>query len=414
MPEYEFKAVDGQGKFISGVSSAQDAASLGRILHDQGLFLMESVVLGGEGSSRSKTTDVLMARLRAILPKPRVSQKDVSFFTAQLSIMVRSALPILESLEILGEQAANPTFKAMIKDLGRNVSEGMPLSKAFARHPETFDTIYVSLLAAGEAGGDLDIMLDRLSAHLDFNVKLKAKVQSALIYPCIVILTALLVIAFLVAFVLPTFAEIFVQLNITLPLPTRILLHAGAILRHSWYLFLLGAVGAGFLFRAWVKSPRNALTVDGAMLRMPLIGSLVGNVVLTRVLRTMGSLLESGITILHSLDLSKAAAGNRVFSDLLEKVGREVREGKVLSASLAQSPYIPRVVIGMITTGEKTGTLPEVISRVAGFYEAETDSSIRNLFSALEPLFIVVLGLTVGGIAVSVLLPMFDMAGGIK
>jgi type IV pilus assembly protein PilC len=413
MPEFEFKAVDGQGKLISGVSSAQDATSLSRILHDQGLFLMETVELGTAETGRSRSIDVLLARLRSILPKPRISLKDVTFCTAQLSIMVRSALPILESLEILGEQAPNPTFRALLKDVSRSVSQGMPLSKAFARHPETFDSIYVSLLSAGEAGGDLDLMLERLTAHLDFNVKLNDKIRSALVYPCIVILTAMAVLTFLVTFVLPTFAEIFVQLNITLPLPTRILLYAGVVLRQWWYLMLAGVVAAALVFRAWVKSPKHALTVDTVLLRLPLVGNLTRNIVLTRVLRTLGSLLESGITILSSLELSKAAAGNRVFQDLLDNVGRDVREGKILSKSLSQSEHIPKVVIGMITTGEKTGTLPEVINRVAGFYEAETDTAIRNLFSALEPMFIVVLGVMVGGIAISVLLPMFDMAGGI-
>jgi len=414
MPEYEFKAVDNQGKFIDGVSNAHDAVSLGRILQDQGLFLMETVELGGRGKPRSQAADALMARLRALWPQPKISLRDVTFCTAQLSIMVRSALPILESLEILGDQAPNPTFKALLQDVGRSVSEGTPLSKAFARHPETFDTIYVSLLAAGEASGDLDVMLERLAAHLDFNVKLNSKIQSALLYPVIVILVALAVLTFLVAFILPTFAEIFVQLNIALPLPTRILLYGGDVLRHYWYAFLFSGMAAWFGFRAWARHPRNAETVDRALLRLPLIGDLIRNIVLTRVLRTLGSLLESGITILRALDLAKSAAGNKIFFDLLEKVGNEVREGKILSASLSQSKYIPKVVIGMIATGEKTGTLPEVINRVAGFYEAETDTAVKNIFTALEPLFIVVLGIMVGGIAISVLLPMFDMAGGIQ
>lgn len=414
MPEYEFKAVDAAGKFISGVSNAQDTTTLGRILHDQGLFLMETVELGGGKAPAAQAADRLLARLRALRPKPKVKLKDVTFCTAQLSIMIRSALPILESLEILADQAPNETFQALLKDISAGVSSGLPLSKAFARHPDTFDTIYVSLLAAGEASGDLDVMLERLAAHLDFNVKLNSKIQSALLYPVIVILVALAVLTFLVAFVLPTFAEIFVQLNIVLPWPTRALLYGGAVLRQFWWVILLSGMGAWFAFRAWARAARNAETVDAALLRLPLIGTLIRNIVLTRVLRTLGSLLESGVTILFSLELAKSAAGNRIFQNLLEKVGNEVREGKVLSASLSQSPFIPKVVIGMIATGEKTGTLPEVINRVAGFYEAETDTAVKNIFTALEPLFIVVLGIMVGGIAISVLLPMFDMAGGIQ
>jgi type IV pilus assembly protein PilC len=414
MPEYEFKAVDGQGQFTSGVSSALNTDTLGRILKEQGLFLMETVELGGRRAPGADAAGAAMARLRALWPKPKVSLKDVTFCTAQLSIMVRSALPILESLEILAEQAPNPAFQALLKEVGRAVSEGTPLSAAFAKHPQTFDSIYVSLLAAGEASGGLDAMLDRLTAHLDFNVRLNQKIQSALVYPVIVMLVAFSVIGFLVTFVLPTFAEVFVQLNIELPWPTRALLWGGALLRARWYVFLLGAGGAWWAFITWVKDPRHARTVDGLLLSLPLIGKLTRNIVLTRVLRTLGSLLESGISILKSLELAKAAAGNRVFQDLLEKVSHDVREGKVLSASLAQGPEIPKVVIGMIATGEKTGTLPLVISRVALFYESETDAAVKNIFAAMEPLFIVVLGIMVGGIAVSVLLPMFDMAGGIK
>lgn len=414
MPEFEFKAVDNHGKFVSGVSSAADPASLGRILQDQGLFLMETAEVGGGKRPVAKTAGALLAKLKDLRPKPRISLKDVTFCTAQLAIMVRSALPILESLEILGDQASNAAFRGLLKSVGRDVSEGMPLSKAFGRHPGTFDTIYVSLLAAGEASGDLDVMLERLAAHLDFNVKLNSKIQSALLYPAIVIMVALAVLTFLVTFVLPTFAEIFVQLNIVLPWPTRALLYGGAVLRESWYLFLGGALAAWFSFRAWARSPRNAEIVDRALLRLPLIGALIRNIVLTRLLRTLGSLLESGVTILFSLELAQAAAGNKIFSNLLEKVRAEVREGKILSASLSQSEHIPKVVIGMIATGEKTGTLPEVINRVAGFYEAETDTAVKNIFTALEPLFIVVLGVMVGGIAISVLLPMFDMAGGIQ
>ena len=412
MPEFEFKAVDAQGKFTSGVSSAQNKETLGRILHDQGLFLMETVELGG--GTPTKAADALLARLQALRPKPKISLKDITFCTAQLAIMVRSALPILESLEILAEQAPNPSLKALLKDIGKSVSEGAPLSVAFARHPETFDQIYISLLAAGEAGGDLDTMLERLTAHLDFNVKLNQKIQSALVYPVIVMMVAVAVIGFLVTFVLPTFAEIFVQLDIVLPWPTRALIYGGKTLRERWYVFLLAGVALFWAARRWVKDPRNALRVDGFLLRAPLLGTLTRNIVLTRVLRTLGSLLESGVSILHSLELSKTAAGNRVFHDLLVKVAEDVREGKVLSVSLAQGPYIPKVVIGMVATGEKTGTLPEIISRVALFYEAETDASVKNIFAAMEPIFIVVLGLTVGGIAISVLLPMFDMAGGIK
>ncbi|MBI3289118.1 MAG: type II secretion system F family protein, partial [Elusimicrobia bacterium] len=373
MPEYEFKAVDVQGKFVSGVSSAQNRENLSQILQDQGLFLMETTEIGGGHGPSTQTT--WLSRLSALMPARKVGLKDVTFCTAQLAIMVRSSLPILESLEILSDQATNPAFRDVLRDVGKKVSQGLPLSGAFALYPKVFDQIYVSLLAAGEAGGDLDVMLDRIASHLDFNLRLNQKIQSALVYPVIVMLTAMAVVGFLVSFVLPTFADIFVQLHIELPWPTRALLYGGRLLREHWHVFMLGGVAAIWGAMRWVKSPRNARTVDGLLLRLPLFGDLTRNIVLTRVLRTLGSLLESGITILHSLELSKAAAGNVIFHDLLEKVARDVKEGKILSASLARGPQIPKVVIGMIATGERTGTLPEVINRVAAFYESETDAS---------------------------------------
>jgi type II secretory pathway component PulF len=411
MPEFEFKAVDGQGKFISGVSSAQDTESLSRILQDQGLYLMESAVVGGD---EDKNANPLFDRIKKRLLRKRITLKDVAFYTGQLSIMVRSALPILESLEILAEQAPNPTLREMLEDVRQRVSEGTPLSAAFARHPQHFDEIYVSLLAAGEASGDLDVMLDRLTHYLDFKLKLRSKIQSALLYPLIVMLTALAVMTFLVAFVLPTFAEIFVQLSIELPLPTRIVIGGGDLIRTNWYLFPLATLGAYAAFKAWLKRPGSELKWHRFLLAVPLLGTLIRDIVLTRALRTLGSLLEGGVSILRSLELAKAGAGNRVFQDLFAQTVVDVKEGTVLSVSLSRSPEIPRVVIGMIATGEKTGSLPEVIGRVADFYEAESDTAIKNIFTAMEPLFIVGLGLMVGGIGISVLLPMFEMAGGIK
>jgi type IV pilus assembly protein PilC len=261
----------------------------------------------------------------------------------------------------------------------------------------------------------MEVMLDRLSAYLDFKVRLDQKVRSALVYPVIVMLVAGAVIGFLVTFVLPTFADVFTQLNIDLPWPTRVLLASGGFVRQYWWAILLTLGAAGYALRAWVRAPRNAMRVDRMLLRIPLIGELARNIVLTRVLRTLGSLMESGVSILRSLELTQSAADNEVFRELLGKVGHDVKEGKVLSSSLAQGgALIPRVVIGMVATGERTGALPEIISRVAGFYEAETDAAVKNIFAAMEPLFIVVLGVMVGGIAVSVLLPMFDMASGIK
>jgi type IV pilus assembly protein PilC len=423
MPNFQFKAIDAEGRITSGSSSAQSAANLAAILRGQGMFLMESEAR--DGASAPVASAVLsparllapatasgISRLRSI--GRGVSDKDLFLFTTQLTIMVRTSLPLIEALELLADQTPNPTFRNLILDIGRDVCEGKALSEAFGRHPDIFDKVYISLLAAGEAGGDLDGMLDRLTKYTGFRISFKQKIPSALLYPMMVIGIALCVIAFLILFVLPTFAEVFTQLAIPLPLPTRILMGGSALVREWWYVLLAAAGAAGVTFNIWVRNPGNARRFAEFQLRLPVVGELIRNIVLTRVLRTIGSLLEGGVTILRSLDLSKEAAANPIFHDLLKLVTEEVREGKVLSSSLAQSPHIPRVMIGMIGTGERTGTLPEVITRVSDYYEAETDASIKNLFAVMEPLFIVGLGIVVGGIAASVLLPMFDMARGIQ
>ena len=419
MPEYRFKAIDSNGKVSSGTSAAPTLEVLAGILKGQGLFLMESNVAPREhdpaaAATAASAVQVQPARLKVGRILHRISAKEVTLFTSQLAIMVRSSLPILESLEILANQCTNPTFAAILRDIARTVANGAPLSVAFAKHPKVFDEVFISLLAAGEAGGTLDTMLERLALHLDFRLKLAQSIRSALVYPMIVIATALAVIAFLVVFVLPTFMEVFAQFSIVLPWPTRALIYGSQLLRHWWYVPLLGAAAFVLAFSLWSKSPKNARILARLQLRVPVLGELVRNIVLTRTLRTLAAMLAGGITILRALELAKASADHLVFHDLLEKVYIDVKEGERLSWSLGQSPYIPPVVVGMVATGEKTGTLPEIVNRVADFYESETQTSIKNLFSAMEPLFIVVLGFMVGGIAISVLLPMFNLAQGIQ
>jgi type IV pilus assembly protein PilC len=413
MPDFRFKAIDAQGKVVNGVSSAQDPTGLSAILQGQGLFLMESDEVHPPAAVAAAEAPPKKSLLRW-RRGDKVSLKDLSFLTAQMSIMIRSALPIVESLELLAAQTVHPKLKAILKEISRSVSEGLPLSQAFARYPEVFDDVYVSLLAAGEIGGDLDQMLDRLSSHLAFRVKMAQSIRSVLAYPLIVVLTTMGVVSFLVLFVLPTFMEIFKQLAIELPLPTKILMFVSEGLRRFWWVVILAAAGARLSFKGWLKDPENVRRFARFQLGLPVIGTLIQNIVMTRTLRTMGSLMDSGVSIMKCLELSRASAGNPIFSDLLDDVALDVRDGKTLSSSFAQSPFIPPVVIGMIATGERTGTLPEVVSRVAAFYETETESAIKDLFAALEPLFILGLGLMVGGVAVSVLMPLFDVAQGVK
>jgi type IV pilus assembly protein PilC len=421
MPRYRYKAIDSKGRTSSGTSDARSREALAVLLEEQGLFLMEARPVFGEEEKKPAPRQPQEEKQPEKQEEGRqagagdtVSLKEVAVFTSQLAVMLRTALPILESLDMLARQSANPVFRSIISQVGRAVRSGQPLSKCFGRYPRVFDDVYVSLLSAGEASGRLDIMLDRLAAYLDFRLQLKEKVRAALIYPSIVVLTATAVVGFMVVFVLPTFMEVFTQFDIALPLPTRALIFVSGVIRDRWYLLLGAGLAAAWYAGSWASDKENSRALDALKLRVPIAGRMTRNIVMTRVLRTLASLTESGIPILKSLEISRAAAGNAVFEELLDEVMKDVREGRGISPALARSALVPPTVAGMVATGEKTGNLPEVVNKVAGFYEAETDTAIKELFSAIEPIFVVGLALLVGGIAVSVLLPMFDLASGIQ
>lgn len=416
MPKYRYKAIDAKGSVAKAEVEAPSVAELTERLAARGLFLMESKVVEEESSPGPQAVSAgeTQGQERVATTRDTVSLKEVSIFTAQWAVMVRTSLPILEALDMLAHQSENAVFRSILIDIWGSVRQGQPLSKAFGRYPKVFDDVYVSLLSSGEVSGKLDIMLERLSNYLEFQLELKEKIRSSLVYPTIVILTAVAVVAFLVIFVLPTFMEVFSQFDIKLPWPTQILIFVSEQVRHLWYLLLLALGGLWWYLSSWLLDPANTKMVHGLQIKLPIVGPLTRNIVMTRILRTLGSLTESGIPILKSLELAKAASGNLIFGELIDDIIADVREGRGLAGALGRSPYVPATVAGMVATGEKTGTLPEVLGKVAAYYESETDASIKNLFSALEPLFIVGLGLMVGGIAFSVLLPMFDLASGLQ
>ena len=413
MPQYRFKAIDAAGKVVTGVSSAPDEDNLSGILQGQGLFLMESSEAEAAGAGVEAASPGQQAAASVPLKLPfrgkKVSPKSLSFLTSQLYIMVRSSLPLLESINLLAAQTVDPTLRETMRSVARGVSEGLPLSAAFSKHPDVFDEVYISLLAAGEMGGELDKMLERLAAYQAFRVKLAQSIRSALAYPLVVLSVTMIVVMFLLFFVLPTFMQIFVELNIPLPWTTRTLIFASDFVRGYWWALALAAVASWFWFKRWIKSPINARRAARLQLALPVIGPLTQNIVMTRTLRTMGSLVASGVSILKCLELSRSSSGNPIYADFLEKVAADVREGRTVSESFAQNKLIPPMVIGILSTGERTGQLPEVIARVAEFYESETETSIKNLFVVLEPAFILGLGLMVAGVAVSVLMPLFGM-----
>ena len=416
MAFFRFKAIDARGKVVTGDSSADDLPGLTKVLEKQGLFLMEgtpiqseaAVSKGGVVSGGASKAEPLPTR------EDVVALKSVSLLTGQLAIMVRTALPLMEALEMLAAQEEDPTFKAVIRDVARSVREGKPMSTAMGRYPKVFDEVYLSLLSAGEASGKMAEMLDRIAAHLQFRLTLTEKIRSALLYPSIVIATSIAVVSFLVLFILPTFLDVFSQFDLVMPLPTRVLIFLSELVRRWWFIHLAVILAVWSYVRRWLCDPLHTKVVHSIQLEIPYLGPLIRNIVMTRILRTLGALVEAGVPIIRSLYLASDSAGNIVFRDKLTQVMSSVSQGKGLASSLGGDLYVPPTVIGMIATGEKTGTIPEVLAKVSDFYEAETDAAIRNLFSILEPLFVAGLGILVGGIAVSILLPIFQLSQGFQ
>ncbi len=408
MPQYEYKAMNEAGQLSAGSLVAEDEASLADMLGAKGLFLTESRQVDA-GAIRAP--DAAKPEAVLITFGTSAQPQEVAIFNEQLAIMIRTDLPILETLTTLARQQKNPSFKSALEDITGCVRGGGAMAAAFARHPRIFDDVYISLLSAGEASGKMPEMLDRQCEYINFRIRIRDKAISTLIYPSLVLSASLTVVMFLVIFILPTFAEIFSQFDIKLPLSTRALLMLSSLIR-AWWPVLLGALGAAGYF-GWktLSSTRNATALQVFLLDVPVMGGVIRNLAMTRIFKTMASLASSGIPILKSIELAKASAGNRVFAEALDRVHRSASEGHGLAPVMSESPF-PEIVGGMIETGERSGSLPAVLVKLAAFYETQTNNSIQRFFSVLEPLFVAVLGMVVAAIAFSVLIPVFSLTQG--
>lgn len=413
MPFYTYKAMDGSGRVVSGSFQAADEEALTALLKEEGLFLMESAAL----EEAHERAGAAAPGAPAGAPKrtgKAVPVKDLSLFTNQLNIMLKSALPALQAIETLAQQQQNKNFRAILEGVWDEIKKGESMSKAFEKHPEAFDIVYCSLMAAGEASGAVPTMLGRIGAYLEFKRELNHKLRTALAYPFVVVLTSMAVITFLLVFILPAFGDIFQQFNAPLPLPTRILLGLSDLLRSYWYVLIGAAVLVAWRAKVWLDVPANRLIAEKLVLDLPVIGSLARSVILTRVLRTLGTLVASGVPILRALELARASAGNMVYDNLLRNVIDRVTAGQGLASGLYETDYFPLQVTNMIANAERTGALPEVLEKICDYYEKETDNSIDEMFTTLEPLFVAFLGITVGGVAACILFPIITLSSTVQ
>ena len=341
-----------------------------------------------------------------------VNSKELAIFTRQFSVMIDAGLPLVQCLEILASQQENKTFQKVLTGVRGSVEGGSTLSAAMKQYPKVYDPLYSNMVEAGETGGILDTILQRLSTYIEKNVKLKAAVKSALIYPVGVLSIAGLVITLLLWKVVPIFATLFAGLGVDLPLPTKIVIAMSHFVGSIFgFLIVVGIVAGIFGLKIWYGTPGGRYALDATVLRIPVIGILMRKIAVARFTRTLGTLISSGVPILEGLDITAKTSGNAVVERALTKVRKSLEEGKSLTEPLKESDVFPGMVTQMIAVGEQTGAMDAMLQKIADFYEDEVDVAVKDLLTALEPIMIVFLGVVVGGVVISMYLPLFSLIG---
>jgi type IV pilus assembly protein PilC len=339
----------------------------------------------------------------------RVPARNLAVFTRQLSVMIDAGLPLVQCLDLLSQEEPHPALAKTIDRVRADVEGGASLADALARRPLVFDTLYTQMVAAGEAGGILDVILTRLSTYIEKQVKLKAQVRSAMVYPIAVLSIAAIVVALILWKVIPTFAEMFKGMGATLPLPTRLVILASTLLVELMPFLVAGGFAGAVLMRRYYATPAGRLRVDRTALKVPLIGKLVRKVAVARFCRTLGTLISSGVPILDGLEITASTSGNAVVEHAIRHVKTRIERGETIAAPLRATGVFPSMVAQMIGAGESTGALDTMLGKIAEFYEEEVDVAVVGLLAVLEPVMIALLGVIVGGIVISMYLPLFDL-----
>jgi type IV pilus assembly protein PilC len=398
MPDFKYQGTNRSGSSVSGVMTANSKADLQNLLR------------------RQQITPTKMSEKGKEFNMPTfgggVKAKELAIFTRQFSVMIDAGLPLVQCLEILGSQQENKFFQKVLINTRSMVEGGATLSTAMRSSPKVFDGLYVNMVEAGETGGILDIILQRLSTYIEKNVKLQRAVRSALIYPVGVLTIAGLVIFLLLWKVVPIFATLFAGLGVTLPLPTKIVIAMSNFVGSYFGLLIVaGIIGGIFALKAWYGTPTGKYVLDSIVLKLPVLGLLMRKIAVARFTRTLGTLIASGVPILEGLDITAKTSGNAVVERALQKVRKALEEGKSLTEPLKESNVFPGMVTQMIAVGEQTGAMDAMLQKIADFYEEEVDSAVKDLLTAMEPIMIVFLGVVVGGVVISMYLPLFTLIG---
>ena len=338
-----------------------------------------------------------------------VPAKNLAVFTRQFSVMIDAGLPLVQCLDILGNQEEHKYFAQVILATRSDVEGGMSLAEAMKKHPKCFDALFCNMIAAGEAGGILDTILKRLAVYIEKAVKLKSQVQSAMIYPVAVIVIACVVIGVILWKVIPTFASLFAGLGATLPLPTRIVIALSDNLVRFMPFIIAGFFASGWAFRTYYGTTKGRRVVDAITLKMPILGSILRKIAVARFCRTLSTLMASGVPILDGLDITARTSGNAIIEDAILKTRKSIEGGETIAAPLKETGVFPGMVVQMISVGEATGALDTMLSKIADFYEEEVDVAVEGLLTLLEPVMIAFIGGAVGGIVIAMYMPIFDL-----
>lgn len=401
MPTYVFKGRNRLNEIVVGERVAADRTAL------ESMLRREQVILT---NAREKGREISLPKLG----REKVKSKDLALFTRQFSVMLDAGLPLVQCLEILGQQQDNKFFQKVIFQTRADVEAGMTLADAMAKHPRAFEVLYTNMVAAGETGGILDVILQRLSTYLEKMVKLKGDVKSALIYPIAVIVISVIVISIIMIVVIPAFKNIFEGLlgpGERLPWLTEVVVSLSQFMASYWWLIAIVVGITVFGAKAWYKTDKGLHFIDGMTLKLPILGQILRKIAVARFSRTLSTLLSSGVPILESLEITARTAGNVIVSEAIQKVRAGVEQGQTFVEPLKASGVFPIMVSQMIGVGEQTGALDAMLSKIADFYEQEVDAAIANLLSLMEPAMIMFLGVTIGTIVIAMYLPLFTLIG---
>ncbi len=403
MPQFDYIAVNKKGEKLKGTLDVPGEADVRVFLRSQQLRPV-----------KISKTSAMNVDLGALLSggSQKTTSVDVLVFSRQLSILIGSGVPLVQGLDIIGQQMASPGMRMVVNSIKDKLQGGTFLWEAMASHKKTFSDIYVNMVRAGEASGALDAILKRLIKYMDDAEKLKKIVKSAMIYPIAVVSVGTLVMIGMLVFVIPKFESLLKGNNQELPLPTQIVINASHFVQNNILFIIGGIVGTIFLVKTYVSTPEGRRVLDYNLLKAPLFGDLLNKVAVARFSRVMQTMLVSGINLLDALDICKSAIGNKIMEENIEKIKSEVEQGKTLSTIMAKVGFFPPMAVQMVAVGENTGNIDKMLEKVADWYEEEVESAVGNLTKLMEPIILVGLGGMVAGMLIAMYLPVFKMAGG--